>query len=117
MGITDKFVLSKVFFMVKQSVRKKVSEGLKMRGALIMSILILSSMLTCASSQDIRIIHADNNENEQDEPQFVEYSNNDYINYQSVEYEEMLLVVREMAMEFDELRNKTLETDEYGLLA
>jgi len=39
------------------------------------------------------------------------------INYQSVEYEEMLLVVREMAMEFDELRNKTLEADEYGMLA
>merc|ERR1712136_162520 len=104
-------VLSKVFFMLKQSVPKKVSEGLKM------SILVLSLMLACTNSQEIRTIQVDNTENEPDEPQFAEFSSNDYINYQSVEYEEMLLVVREMAMEFDELRNKTLETDEYGMLA
>ena len=87
--------------------RKQNLEGQKMRGALI-SILALLMMLTCATSQEIRIVQVDDNEHEQDEPQFVDFSNNDYVNYQSVEYEEMLLVVREMAMEFDELRNKTL---------
>jgi len=65
--------------MGKQSIQKKVSEGLKMRGALIMSVLALSLMLTCTctNSQEIRIIQVDNTENEQDEPQFAEFSSND----------------------------------------
>lgn len=43
-----------------------------------------------------------------DEKYIEDNNSNDYVNNQSKEYEEMLLVVREMALEFDQLRNQTL---------
>ena len=65
---------------------------------LLLFILLLTTSLI--SSQDILIYD--------DTAVILDDIDEDYVNYSSEEYDDMLIAVRELAMELDELRNRTV---------